>query len=76
MYGFKCDCKLCQLDENDPMRLIREKLLVQLESKMTTGIISLGEILAYLHKFRLTYQNRGKKNKIFYYNQIKKNNFF
>jgi hypothetical protein len=66
MYGFKCNCKFCQLDENDPMRLIREKLLVQLESKMTTGMISLGEILAYLQKFRLTYQNRGIKNSIFY----------
>ena len=58
IYGFKCDCSLCKLDEKDPMKMIRNQLLMQVESKSGNKKTSLNEILKYVEKIKETYSNR------------------
>ena len=56
IYGFKCDCKLCTIDEKDPKRMVRDQLLTQIESKKINRNIS--EAIADFQKMRQTYSNR------------------
>ena len=59
MYGFKCDCVLCKLDEKDPMRKVREQLLQEIESKHSSANkISISEALTNVNKMRHTYLKR------------------
>ena len=61
VYGFKCDCKLCILDEQDLMRITREKLLNQIETKclhVTGHRITVSETFTDVHKIKSTYLKR------------------
>ena len=59
VYGFKCDCSLCKLDAEDPMRPHREKLLEEIDSKNFNTNVSVSEALTDLQKMRCTYLKRG-----------------
>jgi len=58
IYGFKCDCALCKLDEKDPMRMMRSQLLMQVDAKASDKKKSLNDILKYVEKIRETYVKR------------------
>jgi len=63
VYGFKCDCKLCILDEQDLMRITREKLLNQIETKclhVTGHRITVSESFTDMHKIKSTYLKRSE----------------
>ena len=55
VYGFTCDCPLCKMDTEDPMRPSREKLLTQIEAQ--TGN-NMNEALKNLQKMKCTYLKR------------------
>lgn len=56
-HNFKCDCELCELDENDPMRSARDELLKKIFLKDDH---QLDEALADLNRMRCTYLKRSK----------------
>jgi tetratricopeptide (TPR) repeat protein len=58
IYGFKCDCALCKLDEKDPMRMMGSQLLMQVDAKASDKKTGLNEILKYVEKIRETYVKR------------------
>jgi len=58
VYGFKCDCKLCEMDENDPMRIERDNLLKEIQLKNMNQIVSIDESIMDLERMKKTYLNR------------------
>ena len=58
IYGFKCDCKLCALDEKDPMLQVREKLINEIDLKNMSKKVSISESLTDLQNIKQTYSNR------------------
>jgi hypothetical protein len=56
-YNFKCDCKLCQLDKDDPYLKSRESLLQEIKMKNLLNL-SLNEAFEDVKKMRNLYLNR------------------
>ena len=58
VYGFKCDCPLCKLDQRDPLRMIRNELLSHVESETSNKNSRIEEILSCVQKIQESYSNR------------------
>jgi tetratricopeptide (TPR) repeat protein len=57
-YKFKCDCTLCQMDEQDDMREQREQVIYQIVYKNSSQAVDILESIADMETMRRTYINR------------------
>ena len=58
IYGFKCDCSLCKLDESDPLRMIRNELFSHVESIASDKKTTIDEISSCVEKIQESYSKR------------------